>query len=57
MPAAATTWWWWRGTSTAPFPRVEVFRRAVHDAPLHDLADPAAPLVAVVTDDATLNAA
>jgi molybdopterin-guanine dinucleotide biosynthesis protein MobB len=45
------------GYKHGPFPRVEIFRRAVHGEPLHDLADPAAPLVAVVTDDATLVAA
>jgi molybdopterin-guanine dinucleotide biosynthesis protein MobB len=45
------------GYKHGPFPRVEIFRRAVHDEPLHDLADPAAPLVAVVTDDETLRAA
>lgn len=33
-------------------PKIEVFRRAVHERPIHDPADPA--LVAFVTDDASL---
>lgn len=44
------------GFKHGPFPRVEVFRRAVHEAPLVASAEPAAaPLfLAVVTDDVAL---
>lgn len=39
-------------------PKVEVFRRALHDRPIHDAGDPeaAARFVAIVTDDAALEA-
>jgi molybdopterin-guanine dinucleotide biosynthesis protein MobB len=44
------------GYKHGPFPRIEVFRRAVHDGPLiADAADPDA-FLAVVTDDASLRA-
>lgn len=43
------------GYKHGPFPRIEVFRRAVHDRPLYDGAD-AASWLAIVTDDAELRA-
>jgi molybdopterin-guanine dinucleotide biosynthesis protein MobB len=39
------------GYKQGPFPRIEVFRRAVHDRPIHDLATPDPLLTAIVTDD------
>ncbi len=43
------------GYKAGPFPKIEVFRRAVHDRPLYDDAGDAAPSwVAMVTDDASL---
>jgi molybdopterin-guanine dinucleotide biosynthesis protein B len=41
------------GYKRGPFPKIEVFRRALHDRPLFEAADPAtaADLVALVTDD------
>lgn len=42
------------GYKQGPFPRIEVFRRAVHDRPLHDLATPDPLLTAIVTDDPDL---
>lgn len=47
------------GFKHGPFPKIEVFRRAVHDRPIHDPAERGAAerLVAVVTDDASLAAA
>lgn len=40
------------GYKHGPFPRIEVFRRAAHDRPLHDPADPeqAGSCIAMVTD-------
>ena len=44
------------GYKHAPFPRIEVFRRALHDRPLyHDAADPER-FLALVTDDPALRA-
>jgi molybdopterin-guanine dinucleotide biosynthesis protein B len=45
---------WKHGT----LPKVEVFRRALHDRPVHDAedADAAARFLAIVTDDAELRA-
>lgn len=39
-------------------PKIEIFRRAVHDHPLHDRADPdaAARFIAIVTDHPALDA-
>ena len=46
------------GWKHGALPKIEVFRRAVHDRPLVDSADPAAGgFVAVVTDDADFHAA
>ncbi|HEY0023536.1 MAG TPA: molybdopterin-guanine dinucleotide biosynthesis protein B [Longimicrobium sp.] len=42
------------GYKQGPFPRIEVFRRAVHDRPIHDLATPDPLLTAIVTDDPDL---
>ena len=42
------------GYKRGPFPRIEVFRRAVHDRPLLDDAEDPERFVAVVTDDARL---
>lgn len=42
------------GYKHGPFPRIEVFRRAVHDHPIHDLAAPDPLLAAMVTDDPDL---
>jgi molybdopterin-guanine dinucleotide biosynthesis protein MobB len=42
------------GYKQGPFPRIEVFRRAVHDRPIHDLATPDPLLAAIVTDDPDL---
>jgi molybdopterin-guanine dinucleotide biosynthesis protein MobB len=42
------------GYKQGPFPRIEVFRRAVHDCPIHDLATPDPLLTAIVTDDPDL---
>jgi len=41
------------GYKHGPFAKIEVFRRSVHDAPIHDPArpDPQARLIALVTDD------
>ncbi|MFW6079337.1 MAG: molybdopterin-guanine dinucleotide biosynthesis protein B, partial [Gemmatimonadota bacterium] len=40
------------GYKHGPFPKVEVFRRAEHDGPIHDPREPeAAGLIAVVSDD------
>ncbi|CAA9296202.1 MAG: hypothetical protein AVDCRST_MAG89-148 [uncultured Gemmatimonadetes bacterium] len=44
------------GYKQGPFPRIEVFRRAVHDRPIHDLATPDPLLTAIVTDDPDLTA-
>jgi molybdopterin-guanine dinucleotide biosynthesis protein MobB len=46
---------WKHGT----LPKIEVFRRAVHDRPVHDAgdADAAARFLAIVTDDAGFRAA
>ncbi len=38
------------GYKHGPFPRIEVFRRELHDAPLHRSGEDAAPLLALVTD-------
>ncbi|HEX8391278.1 MAG TPA: molybdopterin-guanine dinucleotide biosynthesis protein B [Longimicrobium sp.] len=40
------------GWKHGPFPRIEVFRRAVHERPIHDPAAPDALLLALVTDEA-----
>ena len=47
------------GYKTGLFPKVEVFRRAVHDRPVHDPTDAetAALFLAVVTDDPELRTA
>ncbi|HYR10375.1 MAG TPA: molybdopterin-guanine dinucleotide biosynthesis protein B [Longimicrobium sp.] len=43
------------GYKAGPFPKIEVFRRAVHDRPLFaDAGDAAASYLAVVTDDASI---
>lgn len=43
------------GYKAGPFPKIEVFRRAVHDRPLYDDAgDAAGSYLAMVTDDASL---
>lgn len=43
------------GYKAGPFPKIEVFRRAVHDRPLFaDAGDAADSYLAVVTDDASL---
>jgi molybdopterin-guanine dinucleotide biosynthesis protein B len=44
------------GYKAGPFPKVEVFRRAVHAAPLYDPGEPAAAalFLGMVTDDAAL---
>lgn len=46
------------GYKSGPFPRVEVFRRAVHDEPVYDAGDPDAArlYLAIATDDAALRA-
>jgi molybdopterin-guanine dinucleotide biosynthesis protein B len=46
------------GWKHGALPKIEVFRRAVHDRPLYDAADPdaAARFVAIVTDDPSLDA-
>lgn len=46
------------GYKAGPFPKIEVFRRAVHDAPVYDPtdADAARLFAAVVTDDPELEA-
>jgi molybdopterin-guanine dinucleotide biosynthesis protein MobB len=38
------------GYKHGPFPKVEVYRRAVHAEPIHDLAAPGPLLIALVTD-------
>jgi len=47
------------GWKHGALPKIEIFRRAVHDQPIHDAddADAAARFLAVVTDDAGLGAA
>jgi molybdopterin-guanine dinucleotide biosynthesis protein MobB len=40
------------GWKHGPFPRIEVFRREVHDHPIHDPAQPDPLLMAIVTDEA-----
>lgn len=43
------------GYKRGPFPKIEIFRRAAHDRPIHDPREPeASGLIAVVTDDASL---
>lgn len=43
------------GYKAGPFPKIEVFRRAVHDRPLFaDAVDAAGSYLAIVTDDASL---
>ena len=43
------------GYKAGPFPRIEVFRRAVHDRPLFaDAGDAAGSYLAIVTDDASI---
>ena len=45
------------GYKAGPFPKIEVFRRALHDRPLYDDAgDAASSWIALVTDDADLQA-
>lgn len=45
------------GYKAGPFPRIEVFRPAVHDSPLFaDAGDAAGSYLAIVTDDASLQA-
>jgi molybdopterin-guanine dinucleotide biosynthesis protein MobB len=46
------------GFKHGPFPKVEVFRREVHERPIYDPADPAAAALylAIVTDDPALTA-
>ncbi|HYH83312.1 MAG TPA: molybdopterin-guanine dinucleotide biosynthesis protein B [Longimicrobium sp.] len=46
------------GWKHGDLPKVEIFRRAVHDRPVHDAADAdaAARFLAIVTDDAELRA-
>lgn len=46
------------GYKHGPFRKIEVFRRALHDRPIHDPSDPDAArlLVAMVTDDPSLDA-
>ena len=46
------------GYKRGPFPKIEVFRRAVHERPLFDPGDPehVADFVAMVTDDPSLPA-
>ncbi|HEX8242384.1 MAG TPA: molybdopterin-guanine dinucleotide biosynthesis protein B [Longimicrobium sp.] len=46
------------GWKHGALPKIEVFRRAVHDRPIHDAddADAAARFVAIVTDDPDLRA-
>jgi molybdopterin-guanine dinucleotide biosynthesis protein MobB len=46
------------GYKAGPFPKVEVFRRGLHDRAIHDPADPAAAglYLAVVTDEPALPA-
>jgi molybdopterin-guanine dinucleotide biosynthesis protein MobB len=44
------------GYKAGPFPRIEVFRRAVHDRPLFaDAGDAAGSYLAIVTDDASID--
>jgi molybdopterin-guanine dinucleotide biosynthesis protein MobB len=44
------------GYKTGPFPRIEVFRRAVHDRPLFfDAGEAAGSYLAIVTDDASID--
>ncbi|HEU4882150.1 MAG TPA: molybdopterin-guanine dinucleotide biosynthesis protein B [Longimicrobium sp.] len=44
------------GYKAGPFPKIEVFRRAVHDRPLFEVAgDAAASYLALVTDDASVD--
>lgn len=45
------------GYKNGPFPRLELFRRAVHERPIHDPASPDPLLIAMVTDDSHLAAA
>ncbi|HEU0014662.1 MAG TPA: molybdopterin-guanine dinucleotide biosynthesis protein B [Longimicrobium sp.] len=47
------------GYKHGPMPKVEIFRRAVHDRPVHDPADAdaASRFLAIVTDDPELRAA
>lgn len=45
------------GYKHGPFPRVEVFRRDLHDAPLHLSGGAAGPLLALVTDARDLDPA
>lgn len=45
------------GYKHGPFPKVEIFRRAVHDEPIHRLDAPDPLLLAVVTDVPDLPAA
>jgi molybdopterin-guanine dinucleotide biosynthesis protein MobB len=45
------------GYKAGPFPKIEVFRRAVHDRPLYaDAGEAAGSYLAIVTDDASLQA-
>jgi molybdopterin-guanine dinucleotide biosynthesis protein MobB len=44
------------GYKHGPYPRIEVFRRAVHDRPLYDDAADPDHFLAIVTDDAELRA-
>lgn len=46
------------GWKHGALPKIEVFRRALHDRPIYDAADPeaAARFIALITDDASLSA-